>query len=79
MRKTFPDALQIFLAPPSIEELEKRIRGRASETEDAIQSRLARAREELQAANEFDAVVINDDLEQALLQLEKAIGFKYSD
>ena len=76
VRKTFPDALQIFLAPPSFEELEKRIRGRASETEDSIQHRLQRAKEELQAANEFDAVVINDDLEQALLQLEKAIGFQ---
>ena len=75
VRKTFPKALQIFLAPPSFDELEKRIRGRASDTEEAIQCRLNTAKEELKAANEFDAVVINDDIDRALLQLEKEIGF----
>ena len=60
----------MFLAPPSFAELERRIRGRGTDTEDAIQRRLARAREELNAQNEFDAVVINDDLDQALKQLE---------
>ena len=70
VRTSFPDAFQVFLAPPSFAELERRIRGRGTDTEDAIQRRLARAREELNAQNEFDAVVINDDLDQALKQLE---------
>ena len=70
VRTSFPDAFQVFLAPPSFAELERRIRGRGTDTEDAIQRRLARASEELNAHNEFDAVVINDDLDQALKQLE---------
>ena len=75
VRKTFPEALRIFLAPPSIEELERRIRGRGTDSEDAIQRRLLRAKDELQAKGEFDAVVINDDLQQALVELEEKIGF----
>ncbi|WP_320667262.1 guanylate kinase [Prochlorococcus sp. MIT 1307] len=74
VRKTFPEALQIFLAPPSFSELEKRIRGRATDSEAAIQRRLLRAKEELKAQNEFDAVVINDDLDKALEDLEGKIG-----
>ncbi len=75
VRKTFPEALQIFLAPPSFEELEQRIRGRATDSEEAISRRLRRAKEELQAQNEFNAVVINDDIEEALIQLEQIIDF----
>ena len=74
VRKSFPDGYQIFLAPPSFDELERRIRGRGTDSEDAIQRRLTRAREELQAQSEFDAVVINDDLDQALLQLERLMA-----
>ncbi len=73
VRKTFPYAYQIFLAPPSLEELEKRIRGRASDEEDAIRRRLLRAKDELQAKDEFDAVVINSNLEEALDELEQKI------
>ena len=71
VRRSFPEALQIFLAPPSFEELEQRIRGRGTEMEAAIAKRLDRARTELQAQQEFDAVVINDDLETALIDLER--------
>ena len=71
VRRSFPEALQIFLAPPSFEELEQRIRGRGTEMEAAIANRLDRARTELQAQQEFDAVVINDDLETALIDLER--------
>ena len=74
VRKSFPDGYQIFLAPPSFDELERRIRGRGTDSEDAIQRRLTRAREELQAQSEFDAVVINDDLDQALRQLERLMA-----
>ena len=71
VRLSFPDAVQIFLSPPSFEELERRIRGRGTDPEEAILRRLARAQEELKAKAEFDAVVVNDDLDQALLRLEQ--------
>lgn len=71
VRQTFPEALQIFLAPPSFEELERRIRGRGTDSEEAITRRLARAREEMSAQAEFDAVVVNDDLDTALRHLKE--------
>ena len=74
VRRSFPEAVQIFLAPPSFEELERRIRGRGTDAEEAIQRRLLRAREELNAQGEFDAVVVNADLEQALMKLEGLMG-----
>jgi guanylate kinase len=70
--------MQIFLAPPSIEELENRIRGRGTEAEEAIQRRLKRAKEELAAQTEFDAVIVNDDLETALAALEKQMNLTVS-
>ena len=66
----------IFLAPPSLDELEKRIRGRASDCESAIRLRLERAKEEMEAQAEFDRIIINDDLDQTLLDLERIMGFK---
>ena len=74
VRRSFPDGFQVLLRPPSLQELEHRIRGRGSDSEDAIRRRLARAREELQAEAEFDAVVVNDDLEVALAELERVSG-----
>ncbi len=71
VRNSFPEAFQIFLAPPNFVELERRIRGRATDQEEAIQKRLNRARDELKAKNEFDAVVVNDDLDIALSEIEK--------
>lgn len=74
VRGSFPQAFQIFLAPPSFDELEQRIRGRGTDSEEAIQKRLARARQELEAQGEFDAVVVNDDLDLALAELERLMG-----
>jgi guanylate kinase len=74
VRRTFPAGRQIFVAPPSFQELEQRIRGRGTDGEEAIQRRLARAREELAAAAEFDAVLVNDDLAAAGLELERLMG-----
>jgi len=68
VRKAGLPALFVFVAPPSFEELEKRLRGRASETEDAIATRLQNAKGELEAANEpglFDHKIVNDDLDAA--------------
>ena len=74
IRKSFPEALQIFLAPPNLSELEKRIRGRGTETEEAIRDRLAIAKKELIAKKEFDAVVINEDIEKAFIEIEGLMG-----
>jgi guanylate kinase len=74
VRRTFPIGQQIFVAPPSFEELERRIRGRGTEAEEAIQQRLARAREELAASAEFDAVLVNGELEVAGQELETLMG-----
>ena len=75
VRKSFPTAFQIFLAPPSFEELENRIRGRATDSEGAIRKRLLRARQELIAQDEFDAVVVNNDLDAAVEEVEQKMGF----
>jgi guanylate kinase len=69
----FPDALRIFILPPSDVELEKRLRSRGTDSEMAINRRLQRAREEIAASDEFDLKIVNDDLETALGELEKAI------
>jgi len=73
IRNSFPDALRIFILPPSSAELENRLRGRGQDSEDAIGRRLKRAQEEIEAAPEFDFQVINDDLEEALIKLEKLL------
>ena len=74
VRKTCPEAFQVFLKPPSLQELERRIRGRGSESEEAIQKRLARAELELSCEAEFDAVVENAELESAVSALERLMG-----
>jgi guanylate kinase len=69
VRRTFPAGLQLFIKPPSMEELERRIRGRGSDSEEAIRRRLERARVELAAEGEFDAVLVNADLGETCEQL----------
>jgi guanylate kinase len=71
--KSFPDALSIFILPPSVDELERRIRGRGQDLEAAIARRLQRAKTEIAAAGEFQIQIVNDDLETALLKIEYAI------
>ena len=70
---TFPTALRIFMLPPSLAELERRIRARGQDSEEAIARRLERAKAEIDAAGEFDVQIVNDDLEAALVRLEAAI------
>ena len=62
------DALSIFIQPPSIEELRKRLEGRATDSPEAIETRLSKASYELTFANQFDTIVVNDDLELAKQQ-----------
>ena len=59
------EALSVFIQPPSIEELRKRLVGRATDSPEAIEERLAKASYELTFANQFDTIVVNDDLEMA--------------
>ena len=61
----FPDAVTVFLRPSSIQELERRLRGRGTETEEAIQQRLARARDELTLAGRYRYQVVNDNVDEA--------------
>ena len=66
IKEQYPDqTLAVFVKPPSKEALEERLRGRATEGEDAIKTRLNRAEEELSFATQFDNIIINDDLEKA--------------
>ena len=65
VRAMYPDAVAIFIVPPSLEELEKRLRGRGTDSEDSICIRLQTAREELKRAESYQYVVVNDDLKTA--------------
>ncbi len=71
-------SLLIFLEPPSIEELERRLRARATDPEEVIQKRMKNALQELAMKNSFDAVIVNDDLDQAYLRLKKVV-FEFSE
>lgn len=73
IRKNFPEALRVFILPPSMSELERRLRGRGKDSEEAIARRLQRAREEIEAAGEFDFQVVNDDFEVAMAELERIL------
>ena len=67
-------ALSIFIMPPSIDVLEKRLRSRSTETETAIRTRVSKAFAELSTYKEFDAIVINDSLEKAKADVKKLIA-----
>jgi guanylate kinase len=71
VRETLPDAVLIFIEPPSFEDLERRLAGRGSDRPEQIERRLAAARDELAAAGEFDHRVRNDDIERALEELSE--------
>jgi guanylate kinase len=74
--QAFPEAQKIFIAPPSLVVLEQRIRDRDMDNEAAIIKRLQHAQAEIGAAQEFDLIVVNADLETAIEQLEQAIFSK---
>lgn len=69
VRQSMPEAVMVFLAPPSPEELQRRLLGRGTEDEAAVQARLARAEAELAAVPEFDVVIRNVEVEQAANEL----------
>ena len=77
VRKALPEATQVFIAPPSDEALRERLEGRMTDAPEAIDRRLARAKEELAARQEFTLVIVNDDLNRAvdeLVELAATIG-----
>jgi guanylate kinase len=69
VRQAAPEALLVFLAPPSWEELERRLKGRGTERPEVLERRLAAAREELAAADEFDVTLVNTNVKDVCRQL----------
>ena len=73
IKEQYPDAVLLFVMPPSVAELEKRLRGRGTETEEVILQRLKRAKEESVGIEKYDYLVINDDLEKCTERLHSII------
>jgi guanylate kinase len=74
IRRRFPyDSLLIFIAPPDFQVLEKRLRSRETETDEVVTRRLERAGMEMAMSDQYDHIVVNDDLEQAIAQVERII------
>jgi len=69
VRDACPDAFMVFIKPPSLAELERRLRLRSTETDEQVRRRLAKASEELAAEPEFDVTVVNDVLDKAALEV----------
>lgn len=83
VKKSCPEAVEIFLLPPSMAELERRLRGRGTEEETVIQGRLSRAREELPFAGHYDYIVVNrtpaqaaDEIEEILASIKRKAEFR---
>ena len=72
-KKVFPECLLVMVVPPSVEELKKRLIARGSETEEEIKKRLARMDYELSHKDQYDYVIVNDDLETAIAELCRII------
>ncbi len=70
VREKWPDVVRIYVAPPSWEELERRLVGRGTEDMEKVRSRLARGKEEFSAAKDFDYLVINDTVDHAVEELQ---------
>lgn len=73
VKERCPEAVLVFLAPPSIKELESRLVGRGTETADVIEKRLARALEELDLIDNYDYVVVNDDIDEAVSDIRSIV------
>ena len=73
VRAAMPDAVLVFIEPPSMDELERRLRGRGTEDEEQVALRLANARSEMARAPEYDVRIVNDDLDRACRELQEVI------
>lgn len=78
VRGLCPDAVSVFIQPPTFEELEARLRGRGDLSEERIQRRLATARDEMARAGEFDYIIINDNLDRAVEELERLVRARFT-
>ena len=74
IKEKLPDSILIFILPPSLEELEHRLRGRNTEDELSIQNRLKEVKREIECSKQYDYRVVNDDLSKALKELEEIIN-----
>ena len=70
----YPEAVTIYIIPPSIEELERRLRGRSTESEEKLAARLKRACEEMEEKIHYDHIVVNDDISRAVEEIFSIIG-----
>ena len=73
VKEKFPETLLIFVVPPSAQELKKRLIGRGTETMEVIEQRLKRATEEAEAMDSYDYILVNDDLNKAVVDLHNLI------
>ena len=73
IKKKYPDTLLIFVTPPSAEELRRRLTGRGTETPEVIEKRMQRAAKEAEGIENYDYIVINDDIEECTRQLHEII------
>ena len=74
IKEKLPEAETVFIMPPSVDELERRLRGRGTETEEKIQGRLKTALEEMKYADRYDHIVVNDELDKAVSELLEIMG-----
>lgn len=74
VKKKFPDSVLVFVLPPSFTELKDRLTGRGTETEEIIERRLMRAREEFECIKHYDYILLNDSIENAVENLEKILS-----
>ena len=77
VKKRFPDALLLFVTPPSAEELRRRLVGRGTETFEVINARLARAAEEASGMEAYDYLLINDDLDRCVEEMHQLIQLQH--
>ena len=78
VKKKNPEALLVFVTPPTVEELKNRLVGRGTETEDVIADRLARAAEEAEGMGAYDYILVNDDLEECVDNLHQIIRSEHA-
>lgn len=74
VKECFPESIFVFVVPPSMEELENRLKGRDTEKEDVIKLRVDTAKKEIQLINKYDYVIVNDNLDEAVASLEGVIA-----
>ena len=78
VKEKIPEALLVFVTPPTVAELEKRLKGRGTETDQVIADRLARAGEEAKGMDQYDYILVNDDVEECVDHLHDIIVSEHS-